>query len=108
MEALALELGWLTPKTVRCPIKLIQWDVLQCDNFFGSVLRSVRTSYGISQSTLAGYAQYTARNLVSVENGNQNPLVMTALKLVCSLNCDVAGFFRKLQIVNKNPIIKII
>lgn len=97
MAALAFELGWSIPKETFESAKHIQWDMIQCDHYFGSLLRSVRTTYGISQNTLASYARYTARNLISVENGNQSPRVMTALRLVCSLECDVSGFFRKLQ-----------
>ena len=64
--------------------------------YFGYLLRKTRLIYGQSQKNLAEEAGYTVRNLINVENGRQEPGIMTALKLVCATGCDVAWFFNEL------------
>lgn len=60
---------------------------------FGSLLKYVRLKHGLPQRALVEATGYNLRNLSNVENGRQNPGVITALRLVCASGCDVAWFY---------------
>ena len=63
---------------------------------FAVLLRETRVAHALSQKALASAAGYSIRNLISVENGRQNPLVSTALSLASATGCDLACFFNEL------------
>ncbi|MBQ7607650.1 MAG: helix-turn-helix transcriptional regulator [Desulfovibrionaceae bacterium] len=60
------------------------------------LLRETRVAHAVSQKTLSAIAGYSIRNLISVENGKQNPLVSTALNLASATGCDLEWFFDEL------------
>ena len=105
MENLAIKAGWrqhpgeshpprADANAVVVRIADSKEDVIP----FGPLLRRTRLVYGQSQKHLAEQAGYTVRNLINVENGRQEPGIMTALKLVCTTGCDVASFFNELAV----------
>jgi transcriptional regulator with XRE-family HTH domain len=63
---------------------------------FGPLFKQERLSRKVSQRKAAEAAQYSLRNLFTVESGNQEPGVMTALAMVGAVSCDVACFFNRL------------
>jgi len=66
-------------------------------SIFGLLFKKVRLYYGVTQKVVAGSAQYNLRNLLNVENGQQEPGIMTALAMVCATGVDVKAFFGKLH-----------
>ena len=57
----------------------------------GAVIRSLRTSYGLTQQELARRSGMKPANLCRLENGNGNPSVATLSKIA-------SGLGRKLEI----------
>lgn len=63
---------------------------------FGPLLRQVRVSCNISQREMAKRAQYNIRNINAVENGVQEPGIITAITLVAVTGFDIKIFFSQL------------
>lgn len=66
-------------------------------SFFGLFLRQARIAAGISQTAMARAANYNLRNIKGVEEGRQDPGIMTALALVVATGADVRQFFNVLS-----------
>lgn len=63
---------------------------------FGPFFKTVRVQCMVSQKNVAQIACYHPRSLIKVENGEQEPAVMTALAMVCALGVDVGAFSGRL------------
>lgn len=60
---------------------------------FGLLLVEARRQNGYTQQNLADMTAFHLRNMTKIENGLQEPRVMTALHLVAATGCNVAHFF---------------
>lgn len=65
-------------------------------SLFGLFLVQARQASAISQTAMARAAGYNLRNINGVENGRQDPGIMTALALVMTTGVDICCFFRHL------------
>ena len=63
---------------------------------FGLLLAEARRQNGYTQQNLADMTAFHLRNMTKIENGLQEPRVMTALRLVVATGCNVAHFFNEL------------
>lgn len=63
---------------------------------FGALLVQARRLGGHTQQDLADATGFHLRNMTKIENGLQEPRIMTALKLVIATGCGVGPFFRML------------
>lgn len=67
-------------------------------SFYGSLLAQARLAGAVSQTAMARAAKYSLRNISVVENGRQEPGIMTALALVMTTGVDVREFFSTLHL----------
>lgn len=65
-------------------------------SLFGLFLVQARLAGVVSQTAMAKAANYNLRNINGVENGRQEPGIMTALALVMTTGVDVREFFNTL------------
>ena len=66
-------------------------------SLFGLFLVQARLAGVVSQTAMAKAANYNLRNINGVENGRQEPGIMTALALVMTTGVDVREFFNILH-----------
>lgn len=65
-------------------------------SLFGLFLVQARVAATVSQTAMAKAAGYNLRNINTVENGRQDPGIMTALALVKVTGVDIGCFFNNL------------
>lgn len=67
-------------------------------SLFGLFLVQARVATAVSQTAMAKAAGYNLRNINGVENGKQDPGIMTALALVKTTGVDIGNFFNSLYL----------
>lgn len=79
--------------TVQCPVPSKRVIASQL-KLFGANLRRERVAAGMTQEKLAEKADLNIRTLQSIEAGELNLLVTTAMRLQKALNCDWRSLFK--------------
>ncbi len=74
-------------------------------SLFGFLFREFRILHKVTQQKVSEFTEYSIRNIQKVEAGTQDPNVMTALKMLCSIshikNVDIDVFFNAYQQILK-------
>jgi DNA-binding XRE family transcriptional regulator len=82
-------------------IELPQDKLYAAKSVFGVFFKEIRLMYHVTQKTVAERSRYNLRNLLTVESGQQEPGVMTALAMVCAVGVDIVEFFEELYRLQK-------
>ena len=92
--------GQLTSESVAAWSRHISYEMPQRKegqkSLFGLFLVQARVATAVSQTAMAKAAGYNLRNINGVENGKQDPGIMTALALVKTTGVDIGNFFNSL------------
>ena len=71
-------------------------------NTFGTLLRDARKKNGLSQRDLAAKAGQNVRSVQKIENGQREPRLFLALKLVKASGAEPGAFFTALAEITNN------
>ncbi len=64
---------------------------------FGLLFKTARQQMGLTQQDIADKMDYHIRNLTKIENGLQEPRIITALNLISSTGYSIETFFNRLE-----------
>lgn len=64
---------------------------------FGLLFKTARQQMGLTQQNVADRMDYHIRNLTKIENGLQEPRIITSLKLISSTGYSVHDFFFRFE-----------